>query len=119
MDGKAKSGSDYSGEIGKALKNCTNLPINSDFVPLKMGDGLIELPDKIVNDLSTEHFILYLLIQSVWTGHIKEKDLMRLIGPICLLRWQSCSSHLFPPISYQKGDNLPIRGLETEDSICS
>ena len=119
MDGKAKSGSDYSGEIGRALKNCTDLPINSDFVPLKMGDGLMELPDKIVNDLSTDQFILYLLIQSVWTGHIKEKDLMRLIGPICLSRWQSCLSHLFPPISYQKGDNLPIRGLETEDSICS
>ena len=44
MDGKAKSGYDYGGEIGQALKSCTDLLFNQDFEPLTLGDGPLELP---------------------------------------------------------------------------
>ena len=94
MDGKSKSGKEYSGEIGQALKTCTELPINSDFEPLTLGDGVINLDPEVIDDLSTDQYILYHLIIAARTGVINRKVVMRTIGPLCISRWLTTAARI-------------------------
>jgi hypothetical protein len=52
--GPTKSSTGFSGTIGKTLNKVNEMPTNFKFRPITIGEDLVELPDKVVEDLSTD-----------------------------------------------------------------
>ena len=99
LDGKSRSGKDYSGEIGSSLPTCEQLPFDSDFQPLNLGSGPPDLPDSVIQDLSTDQKILYQLIKTVRTGEVQGNVLEQTIGPVVLSREGSITKNIYKILS--------------------
>ena len=52
--GKSDSKSGFSGPIGKLFKKVHSMQRKSVFKKIDLGPGLIDLPDEVLSDLSTE-----------------------------------------------------------------
>ena len=86
LDGKTLSNSKWSSELGKMLDTVTELNINSNFETVTLGEPLIDLPDKILKDLSTDQAYGYRIVIAI-TGVLLENLINFEIGPVSHSRW--------------------------------
>lgn len=87
LDGSTLSGNRFSGPLGKLLPKVTQLPIKENINALLIGEGLINLPTEVINDLSADQYYGYRMVHAIQSGIIP-KDLVFLeVGPICHSRW--------------------------------
>ena len=69
------------------LQNVENMPLKQSFPAVDPGDGMPDLPDSVIKDLSTDQYMLYLAWHSVKTGKLRPELLSPTPGPISHSRW--------------------------------
>ena len=62
LDGPTVSDNTFSGPIGKLLDSATEMDINAKFTRISVGHPLIILPEKVIQDLSTDQHYGYRMI---------------------------------------------------------
>ena len=87
IDGPTNSDHTFKGPIGKLLPDVEELDWNERFDKVTAGPGLPELSKAVVDDLSTDQHILWLLFQSLRSGTIRAELYSLTPGPICMSRW--------------------------------
>ena len=71
------------GELGELIKDEVHLyEVNDKFEVWKFGNGLRDLPDDIVTDLSTDQKYMYKIVKMVITGVLNKDVLKQVIGPV-------------------------------------
>ena len=91
LDGKSSSGGTWTGPAGKLIPKLKKkqLEFNDDFeaIPGTEDGALVELPEDVLNDLSSDQKLLYKLVKMVKSGvKIPNIELYE-IGGISLARW--------------------------------
>ena len=92
LDGPTKSDTGFQGPLGKALDTVTNLPINKRFKALNNGNDMIELPDEIVKDLSTDQRYGYEICVAIRNGEVPDRLANLEIGPVNHARWNTTAN---------------------------
>ena len=94
VDGKTSGNNSFKGPIGKALPNVENLSWNENFTPIKDGPGLPDMPDHVVNDLSSDQKYLFFVAKSIQDGKIHPQIKTMKPGPISHSRWLTMACRL-------------------------
>ena len=87
LDGKTDSKSGWSGFLGKLLAKVMEMRPNFNFKKIDMGPDLIELPDDVIKDLSTDQHLLYKRVRAARSGHLPRDVALRKAGKIVHSRW--------------------------------
>ena len=87
LDGKTDSKTGCSGPLGKMLNNVKDMKPNYDFERIDLGPNLIELPEEVLHDLSTDQNLLYKRCKAVKSGVLPKDVALRKSGPIVHSRW--------------------------------
>ena len=82
LDGKTNSKTGFSGILGQLLLKVKDMKPNYNFKKIDLGPGLIELPENVVKDLSTDQKILYKRCTAVRTGYLPHDVALSKCGPI-------------------------------------
>ena len=96
LDGESSSGGTWKGPAGKLIPKLRKkeLEFNDDFEPIpgtELG-ALVELPESVLNDLSSDQKLLYKLVQMVKCGKKIPNIELYEIGGISQARWLTHSS---------------------------
>ena len=94
LDGKTSSKTGWSGDLGKLLKTTSNMGINYEFEPISLGPDIIDLPDEVVDDLSTDQNLLYRRAQAVRSGNLSRDLGLRKGGSLVHSRWLTFASEI-------------------------
>ncbi|KAI4796469.1 hypothetical protein KUCAC02_026971 [Chaenocephalus aceratus] len=94
LDGPTLSDSKLSGPIGKLLDSITDLDINPNFTRIFVGPPLIKLPDKVIQDLSTDQHYGYKMVCAVRDGVFPARLALLEIGPVNHSRWLTTANRL-------------------------
>ncbi|XP_047132856.1 uncharacterized protein LOC124811415 [Hydra vulgaris] len=94
LDGQTKSNNKWSGVIGSMLDHATDLDINPVFETIKIGNPLISLDDKIINDLAADQFYGYKVVCAIRSGILPPKFHLLQIGPISHSRWLTTANRI-------------------------
>ena len=81
IDGKYIPKQGWTGPLGKLLSKVHDLEINWDFTPFPDID-IIELPDDIVKNLSTDQKNCYLLLSAMKSGSLSKELAKIKCGPL-------------------------------------
>ena len=73
LDGKTNSSTGWSGELGKMLKSVDSMEREYSFKVINKGPELIELPEDVLKDLSTDQNLLYQLAKAVRSGFLLDR----------------------------------------------
>ena len=84
---QTESSTGFSGTIGKALDKVNEMPTNYQFRPITIGEDLVELPEEVVEDLSTDQMHAYKLCQAIRSGNMSVDLALMKCGPIDHSRW--------------------------------
>ena len=87
LDEKSDSKEGFSGPIGKLLKKVERMRPKFEFEKIEVGPGLIELPEEVISDLSTDQNLLYQRCQAAITGVLPRDVALRKAGKIVHSRW--------------------------------
>ena len=90
IDGTTKSPDAFSGPIGSLLDEVVSYWGVTSFtriVDTKFLDNLLNYPNKVVEDLSTDQYYAYRICMGVMTGEIPEDLSWMEVGPLCHSRW--------------------------------
>ena len=69
------------------LNNVKDMKPNYDFERIDLGPNLIELPEEVLHDLSTDQNLLYKRCKAVKSGVLPKDVALRKSGPIVHSRW--------------------------------
>lgn len=94
LDGPTLSDNRFSGPIGKLLNSVTEFDINPSFKKIYVGPPLIELPDKVVQDLSTDQLYGYKIVNAIRNGMLPTRMALLEIGPVSHSRWLTTANRL-------------------------
>ncbi|KAJ8387960.1 hypothetical protein AAFF_G00147510 [Aldrovandia affinis] len=94
LDGPTLSDNKLSGPIGKLLDSATDLDINPNFSQIFVGSPLIKLPDKVIQDLSTDQHYGYNIVCAVKDGVLPARLALLEIGPVNHSRWLTTANRL-------------------------
>ena len=94
LDGRTNSRTGWSGDLGKLLKKTGDMKINYDFEAIDLGPGHIELPEDVLNDLSTDQKLLYDRATAVRTGKLSREVALKKGGSLVHSRWLTFASEL-------------------------
>lgn len=94
LDGPTSSDNTFSGPLGKALQNVEDLDYNPNFKPIKIGPGLPELDQKVIDDLSTDQQYGYNLVLCIMAGKVSQQILLLAIGKMSHARWLNTANRL-------------------------
>ena len=72
----------WMGPIGKLLDSVKELLINSSFARVTIGDPLISFSPEVVEDLSSDQFYAYNIIEGIRSGAISNDLALLEIGPV-------------------------------------
>jgi hypothetical protein len=88
LDGPTSSGNTFTGPVGQIrIEEVQDFVPNPNFKRIHVEDGIIELPDEIVKDLSNDQKHGYKLLLLV-TGRSQDFSCLKLKpGPVCHSRW--------------------------------
>ena len=85
--GPTVSNTGFSGPTGRLLPHLPDLPVNWDFERVMIGDEPPQLPEDIVDDLSSDQLHAYKIWVALWTGKLSP-DLANLkCGKLDHARW--------------------------------
>ena len=87
LDGKTSSNNTFSGDLGKSLQQVEDLEYNPNFKPVKLGPGLPDLAQDVVDDLSDDQQYGFNMVMGIRKGSVPLKILMLSIGPVSHARW--------------------------------
>ena len=95
IDGPTNSENTFSGPIGKLIKtNVEDIKINQKFKKIITGEDIFDLPNEVVDDLSTDQKYGYMMVKMIRSGVI-DKSLTKLkCGPICHGRWLTTANRI-------------------------
>ena len=86
LDGKTNSDHSFSGDLGKSLDNVVNLEIKK-FPRITTGHPPIDLPEEVIQDLSTDQKYGYRMVLAIRSGCVPV-DLANMdIGPVNHAHW--------------------------------
>lgn len=91
LDGSTSGPKEYSGPIGKQLNVCESKPLVSFCV---VAGNLLELPDDIVKELSTDQKYLYEMCHAVTTGSCSPELASRQPGKMAHSRWLTTANRI-------------------------
>ena len=94
LDGPTLSNNQFSGSIGKALSNATEYDINPNFTPISIGPPLIELPEEVIGDLSTDQHYGYKIVCAIREGKLPKELSLLEIGPVNHSRWLTTANRV-------------------------
>ncbi|KAG0725912.1 hypothetical protein GWK47_037650 [Chionoecetes opilio] len=94
LDGPTLSDKQLSGPIGKLLDSATDFEINPNFTRISVGPPLIKLPDKVIQDLSTDQHYSYKIVCAVRDGVLPAGLALLEIGPVNHSRWLTTANKL-------------------------
>ena len=94
LDGKTNSKTGWSGFLGRLLKLLESMEREYSFKVINLGPDLIELPEDVVRDLSTDQNLLYQLAKAVRSGHLPRDIALRKVGTMVHSRWLTFAEHL-------------------------
>ena len=75
------------GQIGKLLDSATELPIYPSFARVNIGDPLISLSPEVVEDLFSDQFYAYNIVEGIRSRVISNDLTMLDIGPVNHATW--------------------------------
>ena len=87
LDGGTSSGTAFRGPIGALLPRVEKLERNHHFVAVTIGEDIGDLPEEVVNELSTDFLHLLWLLKSIRRRVIHEKLLDVTLGKLSHARW--------------------------------
>ncbi|ESO05304.1 hypothetical protein HELRODRAFT_171671 [Helobdella robusta] len=87
LDGPTLSNNRWSGPIGKILDDAIDLEINPNFIRITVGLSLIELKQSFIDDLSTDQYYGYMIVNAIRSGVVPDRLANLQIGPVCHSRW--------------------------------
>ena len=87
LDGKSSSKDGFSGPIGKLLSLVNSMKKKSSFEAIPGSGPLIELPEKIVKEMSTDASLSYRLLCAVRSGKLSPELASMKCGHIVHSRW--------------------------------
>lgn len=76
------------------LDTATQLEINMSFKKIVIGSPIIELPENVVNDLSTDQAYGYAITKAIHTGKLPKSIANLEIGPVSHSRWLTTANRL-------------------------
>ena len=94
LDGPTTSASGFTGPIGKAIMNATDLPIKTNFKKISIGPDLPLLPDDVVKDLSTDQKYGYEIVKAIRTGILPQRLANSEIGQYNHSRWLTFANRI-------------------------
>ena len=86
-DGKSSSKDGFSGPVCKLLSKVNDMKRNFNFEPIPPLEAVIEIPDEVVQNMSTDASLCYQLLQAIHSGILTKELGNRLCGTICHSRW--------------------------------
>ena len=87
LDGPTSSNNTFSGVLGKAIQNVEYMGYNPNFKAINIGPGLPDLPEAVVDDLSTDQQYGYNIVNAIREGKVPGELLMLAIGKVSHARW--------------------------------
>ena len=94
LDGKTNSKTGWSGFLGRLLKLIEGMEREYMFKVINLGPELIELPDDVVRDLSTDQSLLYQLAKAIRSGHLPRDVALRKVGTMVHSSWLTFAENL-------------------------
>ena len=104
LDGKSSSKDGFSGPIGKMLSQVNTMSRKSSFEPIEETEEIIQLPEKIVKEMSTDAALSYQLLTAVRAGKLPPELASRKCGTIVHSRWLTTGQTLM--MLYMSEHNL-------------
>ena len=87
LDGKSSSKDGFSGPIGKQLSHINKMKKVSSFEAIPGTEPLIELPEEIVKQMSTDASLSYKLLCAIRSGELSSELSSIKCGKIMHSRW--------------------------------
>ncbi|ESO04063.1 hypothetical protein HELRODRAFT_173137 [Helobdella robusta] len=87
LDGQTLSNNRWSGPIGKIFDDAVDLDINPNFIRITVGLPLIELKQSLIDDLSTDQYYGYMIVNAIRSSVVPDRLANLQIGPVCHSRW--------------------------------
>ena len=112
LDGATTSGTGFTEDVCKLLNRVEDLESEPNFEPIGTnGEPLIELPDEVVRNMSTDSQVCYRLCKAVRAGHLPDdlKDIQ--LGGINHARWLTTQGRILILCSKKHGltgNNLEV-----------
>ena len=94
LDGPTQGDKAFKGPIGKILKHAEEYTVNRDFTPIADGEGLRDLPQDVIKDLSRDQRYLYEIVKSIRSGTLSDIAKKHKIGPVNHSRWLTLASRI-------------------------
>ena len=116
LDGPTSSGNTFTGPVGKLLSDdVQDFVTNQNFKRIVVEDGIKELPEEVVKDLSNDQKHGYKLVQLI-TGKSQDISCLKLKpGPVCHARWLTTANRLM--IIYCKKHGLRGKKVKTLSTL--
>ena len=93
LDGATSGANTFTGSIGQALQSCETKPIVK-FKPIVEGDGLPELPQEVLSDLSRDQQYLFNIIRGIREGSVSSNLGKIKPGPLNHSRWLTLANRV-------------------------
>ena len=85
----------FVGELGDLIKDDVHLyEVDEKFEVLEFGHELRDIPDSIVEDLSTDQKYFYKIVKMVLSGDLDHDVLKQVVGPVNHSRWLTTACRL-------------------------
>ena len=116
LDGPTGSGNTLTGPAGRLLPQTQSLAYNPNFTPLSCGEPLVNLPPKVLADLSWDQQYGYKMIQALEAGSVPHSLQIMVIGPLDHARWLTCANRFLD--LWTRIHGLSGQDLENLRQIC-
>ena len=87
IDGKTSSKGGFSGPIGKKLPEVNSFVKNLQFPTIPLLQPLVNIPDEILDQMSTDAKLSYRLVKALSIGEMSPELAGMKAGPLCHSRW--------------------------------
>ena len=111
LDGPTSSDTGFTGPVCSLLPKVNAMPFNPDFEALPGGEELVSLPDKVVEQMSTDQKVCYKLVQAVKAGSLPPSLQDMKCGRLCHARWLTTAQALtcmWTRVHGLTGENLKV-----------
>jgi hypothetical protein len=102
------NGNTFAGSIGQATQSCETKPI-AKFKPIVEGDGLPELSQEVLSDLSRDQQYLFNIIRGIREGSVSSNLARKKPGPINHSRWLTLANRVESvDFTFQKKNQINV-----------